>query len=143
MPRDPTSPDLEPYEITGIRDGLGPDERVPVRRDINEWYRSTKLADNIQVQLFLLALANFQARNEHEKLSYFQIVGATGGFFFSIFFLFEPSTTDADSYKGIHGMPNIPWNENTKPQAKDQDYCTHNSLLFPFWHRPYIVLFEV
>ena len=82
MPRDATSPDLEPYEITGIRDGLGPDDKVPLRRDINESYRSTKLADNLQVQLFLLALSNFQARNEHEKLSYFQIAGATGNFFF-------------------------------------------------------------
>ena len=93
--RDPTSPDLEPYQITGIRDGLGPNGRVPVRREITEWQDSTDPTDDIQVQLFLLALQAFQARNEHEKLSYFQIAGDMN--------LFKPcppqsSTINADSH---------------------------------------------
>lgn len=73
---DATSPDLEPYLITGIHDGLGPGEKVPLRREITEWAESTKDTDHFQVQLFLLALDAFHKRKEHEKLSYFQIAGA-------------------------------------------------------------------
>ena len=43
---------------------------------------------------------------------------------------------------GIHGQPLVPWDEDTQPQAPDLGYCTHNSLLFPTWHRPYVNLFE-
>jgi hypothetical protein len=45
---------------------------------------------------------------------------------------------------GIHGMPYMPWNESTLPQSVPVlGYCTHNSSLFPSWHRPYVALFEV
>lgn len=94
-PRDPTSPDLEPYQIIGLHDGIGPNGRVPVRREITEWQDSTDPTDDIQVQLFLLALSAFQARSEHEKLSYFQIAGEM-----NFFKPFPPqsSTINADSH---------------------------------------------
>jgi tyrosinase len=47
---------------------------------------------------------------------------------------------------GIHGFPFTPW-ENSGPSPVNDDgwdgYCTHGSVLFPSWHRPYVALFEV
>ncbi len=49
---------------------------------------------------------------------------------------------------GIHGLPYIPWDGATGGKAWDDStqwggYCTHGSVLFPTWHRPYVMLFEV
>lgn len=45
---------------------------------------------------------------------------------------------------GIHGSPKLPW--DSVPGGSDSTwggYCTHASVLFPTWHRPYVLLFEV
>jgi len=42
---------------------------------------------------------------------------------------------------GIHGLPDKSWD-----YRKDEWtgwYCTHGTTLFPTWHRPYVLLFEV
>jgi tyrosinase len=44
---------------------------------------------------------------------------------------------------GIHGLPLVPWDEQTEPQSSGVGYCTHASVLFPTWHRPYMLLYEV
>lgn len=49
---------------------------------------------------------------------------------------------------GIHGLPYIPWdgvtgNKPFNPNAQWGGYCTHGSVLFPTWHRPYVMLYEV
>jgi len=58
----------------------------------------------------------------------------------------QVAETDPMSYyqiAGIHGLPHIPWGE---PASADQDpqtgYCTHASVLFATWHRPYLALIE-
>lgn len=45
---------------------------------------------------------------------------------------------------GIHGMPHQSWG-GVQPVAGNEDtgYCTHSSVLFPAWHRPYMALYEV
>lgn len=46
---------------------------------------------------------------------------------------------------GIHGRPYKKWNESGG-DSKVGDfggYCTHGSVLFPTWHRPYVALYEV
>jgi tyrosinase len=65
------------------------------------------------------------------------------------------STTDQSNTQsffqvgGIHGLPNIPWDGVTgnplfNPQPSQwKGYCTHGSVLFPTWHRPYVMLYEV
>lgn len=65
------------------------------------------------------------------------------------------STDDQDntqsffSVGGIHGLPNIPWDGATGNPPFNPDsnqwggYCTHGSVLFPTWHRPYVMLYEV
>lgn len=40
-------------------------------------------------------------------------------------------------------MPYKPWDEKTDPATPEEGYCTHDSLLFPCWHRPYMLLYEV
>ena len=53
------------------------------------------------------------------------------------------------SVGGIHGLPNIPWDGAVGdtpfvPNSRQWGgYCTHGSVLFPTWHRPYVALFEV
>ena len=52
---------------------------------------------------------------------------------------------------GIHGLPKELWNSvanlnegnqnSQKPEGSG--YCTHGSLVFPTWHRVYILMFEV
>lgn len=44
---------------------------------------------------------------------------------------------------GIHGWPFIPWQYPTSATRNpDRGYCTHNSVLFLTWHRPYLCLIE-
>ncbi|KAL1950435.1 hypothetical protein VTO73DRAFT_5559 [Trametes versicolor] len=43
----------------------------------------------------------------------------------------------------IHGLPYVPWDGvGEASQAEASGYCTHGSVLFPTWHRPYVVLYE-
>jgi tyrosinase len=46
-------------------------------------------------------------------------------------------------FAGIHGQPWIPF-DGVQPTSGDADngYCTHLSILFPTWHRPYLALYE-
>lgn len=65
--------------------------------------------------------------------------------------MYTSTTQDATksffSVAGIHGLPFIPWDDATDqpfdPNAQWGGYCTHGSVLFPTWHRPYIMLYEV
>lgn len=60
--------------------------------------------------------------------------------------------------EGIHGLPPVPWDGvgsntlvDTEPPEKrpkaptnpNGGYCTHGSILFPTWHRVYIMMMEV
>jgi tyrosinase len=65
------------YAIKGIKDGIGPDGKVPVRRELTEWYESNDPKDKIQIILYLLALKRFQAVAPEDRDSYFQIAGET------------------------------------------------------------------
>ena len=72
-----------------------------------------------QFTLLLLALQQFQAQPQSNQLSYYQIAG-------------------------IHGVPRQNWDGVAQgPQSSGTDgYCTHDSVLFPAWHRAYLALFE-
>ena len=60
---------------------------------------------------------------------------------------FEKDEADFRSYfavAGIHGRPYIPWGgAQGQSQFAFGGYCTHGSVLFPTWHRPYLALYEV
>ena len=45
---------------------------------------------------------------------------------------------------GIHGLPYLAWDGAGEDDPAEQaGYCTHGSVLFPTWHRPYVALYEV
>lgn len=72
-----------------------------------------------QWTLFVLALQRFQRMNQNDRMSYYQIAG-------------------------IHGVPRQNWdNVGQCSSCRGTDgYCTHDSILFPAWHRAYLALFE-
>ncbi|KAK4141580.1 uncharacterized protein C8A04DRAFT_13942 [Dichotomopilus funicola] len=55
----------------------------------------------------------------------------------------QTSPTSYYGLAGIHGMPHQSWG-GVQPVAGNEDtgYCTHSSVLFPAWHRPYMALYE-
>ncbi|EEH20603.2 hypothetical protein PABG_02834 [Paracoccidioides brasiliensis Pb03] len=108
----------EYYAITGIKAGTIPEQKkAPIRQEIDEWSNNRANAD--QVDLFVMAWRNLMNTSPRERGSFFQVAG-------------------------IHGQPYIPWDEpdTQMDEAKDKGYCTHNNILFPIWHRPYLVLLE-
>ncbi|KAG8829703.1 hypothetical protein FRB91_002786 [Serendipita sp. 411] len=72
--------------------------------------------DQDLMNLYLLALDRFQRVDQADTLSYFQIAG-------------------------IHGRPYVPY-DKAAGIGNFGGYCTHSSILFPPWHRPYLALFE-
>ncbi|KAG5918288.1 hypothetical protein E4U42_006925 [Claviceps africana] len=74
--------------------------------------------NNYKWDLFILGLSMFQFTSQDDPLSWYQIAG-------------------------IHGVPFTTWNGvEPVPGANQSGYCTHSSVLFPMWHRPYLALFE-
>ncbi|KAI1131069.1 Di-copper centre-containing protein [Nemania abortiva] len=104
------------YAITGIKAGVA-GTTVPLRLEVDTWYPGQTETHIMQNSLFLHAVKILQKKDPVAKLSFFQIAG-------------------------IHGMPYKPWDEDTDPVTPDEGYCTHDSLLFPCWHRPYMLLYE-
>ncbi|KAK9895306.1 Di-copper centre-containing protein [Cystobasidium minutum MCA 4210] len=85
----------------------------PLRRDLMELVN-----DKISFSIFVQALERMQKETENEDLSYYQI-------------------------SGIHGLPYTAFQGAGGAKGKAVNgYCTHNSSLFPTWHRPYLALFE-
>ncbi|TVY78681.1 Tyrosinase [Fusarium oxysporum f. sp. cubense] len=103
---------------------------LPSRHDISEFFPSNDTLKKKQWTLMVLAMNRFKALGVEEKLSYFQVAG-------------------------IHAYPLQPW-DGAKPPPKDPEdpeklppganpyggYCQHNTITFPTWHRPYMLLFE-
>ena len=82
------------------------------RLEIRQLQRNTA-----QWNLYLLALNRFKGMSQSDKLSYYQV-------------------------SGIHGRPFVPWDNVAFNPGKSGGYCTHDIVLFPTWHRPYIALYE-
>lgn len=71
-----------PAKDSNPDDGIN--RKVFVRQDIDEW--SSKKSNKKQVDLFILALDNFQKLDPKERLSYFQVAGkSSGGLLFTVF----------------------------------------------------------
>ncbi|KAK7217434.1 hypothetical protein V2G26_005437 [Clonostachys chloroleuca] len=86
---------------------------VPHRLEIRQMR-----ADPYKWDLFILALSMFQSVSQSDPLSWYQVAG-------------------------IHGVPFRSWNGvEPVPGANMSGYCTHSSVLFPIWHRPYLALVE-
>jgi tyrosinase len=92
---------------------------VPLRWEVRELQRS--FPD--QYNLLILGLKNLEGQDGNKLTSYYQMAG-------------------------IHGMPYKPWNgvgseTNWQNSSGFGGYCTHSSILFLTWHRPYLALWEV
>ncbi|KAG9124220.1 hypothetical protein FRC07_012369 [Ceratobasidium sp. 392] len=61
---------------------------------------------------------------------------------------FKPLAGQFEQIAGIHGMPYVPWPgdldgaKKANESASWNGYCNHASILFPNWHRPYLMLIE-
>ncbi|KAI1382190.1 Di-copper centre-containing protein [Hypoxylon crocopeplum] len=89
------------------------DGETPLRPDIRELQR-----DEDKWSLYILALSMMQYTNQESPFSWYQITG-------------------------IHGAPALTWADvNPTPGNEHSGYCTHVSILFPTWHRPYLALYE-
>ena len=72
-----------------------------------------------QFTLLILALQQFQQKSQSDATSYYQV-------------------------SGIHGVPRQNYNNvgQCSTCTNADGYCTHDSVLFPAWHRAYMALFE-
>ncbi|KZP16341.1 Di-copper centre-containing protein [Athelia psychrophila] len=103
---------MVPYIISG----------VPIAPGISN------IAPNIPSRLEI----NDFIRNEEHFSLYIQALTA----------LYTTPETDITSFYqigGIHGMPYVSWDGSP---GGERGYCTHRSVLFPTWHRPYVTLLE-
>ncbi|KAI0065560.1 photo-regulated tyrosinase [Artomyces pyxidatus] len=104
--------------ITGATGGHTEGANAPNRRDIEDLVRDEK-----QFSLYIQALTAMFHQSQNNSVSFFQI-------------------------GGIHGLPYVPWEGSGTSKVTGNDprqwegYCTHGSILFPTWHRPYVALFE-
>jgi tyrosinase len=104
---------------------------VQPRLEIRDLEKDTELWN-----MYLLALSRFQAMDQREKVSYYQIAGmVTSNHHFCV---------SSNRFSGIHGFPLGQWDGVTgrKNDSHPMGYCPHVSQLFGSWHRPYLALFE-
>jgi tyrosinase len=111
-----------PVAITPISlEGLDSND-LPQRRNVETWYAAAQAGGEelLQLTLFIEAMQEFQSGPKEDQLSYFRIAG-------------------------IHSFPrNVSWNEDKAPDPVNPvEYCPHNRIVFPTWHRAYMMLFEV
>ncbi|KAH9847109.1 hypothetical protein C2E23DRAFT_890313 [Lenzites betulinus] len=102
--------------VTGVI-GKTPGQAVYNRLEI---YKFIEPENKYQFALYVQALRRLMDVNPSSWVSYFQIAG-------------------------IHGAPYIAWDgagAGPNPAQAFKGYCTHGSVLFPTWHRPYVALIE-
>ncbi|KAI0770097.1 photo-regulated tyrosinase [Fomes fomentarius] len=101
------------FIITGAQGGKTEGAAAPNRLEINDFVKHKKF-----FSLYIQALAAMSKADQEELASFFQV-------------------------GGIHGLPYVPWSgAGASDPAEQAGYCTHGSVLFPTWHRPYVVLYE-
>ncbi|KAF2755505.1 Di-copper centre-containing protein [Pseudovirgaria hyperparasitica] len=94
------------FAVTGATGGAYP------RLEIRDMQKNAPLWN-----LFLAALERWQAVDQDDKTSYFQIAA-------------------------IHGQPLIPWDGVGATGSNQVGMCPHDSNVFGTWHRPYLALLE-
>ncbi|KAI1143479.1 Di-copper centre-containing protein [Hypoxylon sp. FL0543] len=89
------------------------DGQTQLRPDIRDLQK-----DEDKWNLYILALNWMQFTDQDSPYSWYQITG-------------------------IHGAPALTWGDvGPTPGNEHSGYCTHVSILFPTWHRPYLALYE-
>ncbi|KAF2749527.1 Di-copper centre-containing protein [Sporormia fimetaria CBS 119925] len=98
----------------GVPTAPAPNGSIPLRREIRDLQANYK----DQWNLYLLGLTDLQQQPVTNLLSYYQVSGIHG----------EPYVP----YSGVQGDTGAPFG----------GYCTHSSIIFTTWHRPYVALYE-
>ncbi|KAI9895089.1 MAG: hypothetical protein M1814_000314 [Vezdaea aestivalis] len=99
------------YRVAGVTTSVNTQTgQRPSRQEFGAFASSGAAFD-----LYIQALQLFQANDQSQLLSYYQV-------------------------SGIHGRPYLAW-DGVNGQYPT-GYCTHASVLFPTWHRPYLALYE-
>ncbi|KAF5391307.1 hypothetical protein D9757_001938 [Collybiopsis confluens] len=112
----PQSEIMSHYLVTGATGGSTAGAAATNRLEINDFVKQQD-----QFSLYIQALQSiYSGKSQSQIDSFFQI-------------------------GGIHGLPYISWDgsgsEAVDPEAWE-GYCTHGSVLFPTFHRPYVLLIE-
>jgi tyrosinase len=116
-----------PLVVTGVQTFHGP---TPLRLEVRQLEQDPTLWT-----LYILGLDMLQYTNQTEMLSWYQITGLPSNA--SYFHLLTRPP-------GIHGRPFTAFdNVQPVPGNGNNGYCTHVSILFPTWHRPYLAFYEV
>ncbi|KAJ7775767.1 tyrosinase [Mycena maculata] len=109
---------MSKYIVAGAKGGSTQGAAAPNRIEINDF---VKIED--QFSLYIQALQKIYGQNQPDVDSFFSIAG-------------------------IHGLPYQPWDGSGSNAVDPEDpeawqgYCTHGNVLFPTFHRPYVMLFE-
>jgi tyrosinase len=104
------------FVVTGATGGIQPGGTAPNRLEINDLVKNTQL-----FSLYIQALSVMFQTPQSNQLSHFGL-------------------------GGIHGLPYTQWEGSggSEPVSGSEwgGYCTHGSVLFPTWHRPYMLAYE-
>ncbi|KAH7035016.1 uncharacterized protein B0I36DRAFT_381822 [Microdochium trichocladiopsis] len=88
-------------------------DKPVLRRELRDFYR-----DKDSWTLYILALNWIQYTPQDSLFSHYQLAA-------------------------IHGSPGLTWGDvDSIAGSENIGYCTHVSVLFPTWHRPYMALYE-
>jgi len=110
----------------------GPSGGAPNRLEINEFVKNEKFF-SLYIQALREFSFNFQVLRTRLKCRKERMQKTNQGDDQSFF-----------QIGGIHGIPSKPWDGAVgNPSGQGKGYCTHSSVLFPTWHRPYVALYEV
>lgn len=119
------------YAITGVHTGSGVNGSLPLRQEVRELEENTDLWT-----LYILGLDMMQGTDQNDLLSWYQIAGW--------YIYIGICRRVLICMLGIHGRPYLPWDHSlSTPNNNNNGYCTHVSILFLPWHRPYLALYEV
>ncbi|RDI89614.1 hypothetical protein Vi05172_g503 [Venturia inaequalis] len=105
---------ISAFVVTGATGGIGASGERPFRLNIVGMAQSGGPAWD----LYILATQRFQALDQKERLSYFQIAG-------------------------VHGYPQIEWDGvKGTPNPRYPGYANHADIIFLTWHRAYLAAYE-
>jgi len=118
----------QPFVVSGeTSSGILP------RREIRELEQDPDLWT-----VYILGLSLLQYTDQSSPTSWYGLTGLASS-------VDESRQTESlICLEGIHGIPHKTWaGVGPTPGNEATGYCTHSSILFLTWHRPYLVLYEV
>ncbi|KAG7085489.1 hypothetical protein E1B28_003052 [Marasmius oreades] len=104
------------FVVTGAKGGHTQGAQAPNRLEINDFVKN-----ELHFSLYVQALQSIYTNKRQDEIDSFFQIG------------------------GIHGLPYVSWDgSGGKPVDPDawEGYCTHGDVLFPTFHRPYMILLE-